>query len=100
MADLNDALACIGKLVVFDPDKALVGPAADSGLWLLLAVYSIATAGAVLISRGAPVCRVAQQLGRAPMLLGFCWGGAVGLLVLSVVMAPRGEISPFIYFRF
>ena len=100
LTDLRDALACIGKLVVFDLDKPLAGAAADSGLWLLLAAYALATAGAMVVSRGAPVCRAAQQLKRAPMLLGFCWGGAVGLLVLAAALAPHGESSPFIYFRF
>jgi hypothetical protein len=55
-------LLAMRKLAVFDPDKALAGGAADFKLWLLLAAYAIATAAAVVISRGAPVSSVGQQL--------------------------------------
>jgi hypothetical protein len=100
LTDFDDALACVRKLAVFDPDKALAGGAADFKLWLLLAAYAIATAAAVVISRGAPVSSVGQQLRSLPMLRGFYWGIAFGMLVLALTLAPGSQNSPFIYFRF
>ena len=100
LTDFDDALACVRKLAVFEPDKALAGGAADLKLWLLLAAYAIATAAAVVISRGAPVSSVGQQLRSLPMLRGFYWGIAFGMLVLALTLAPGGQNSPFIYFRF
>jgi alginate O-acetyltransferase complex protein AlgI len=94
LTDFDDALACVRKLAVFDPDKALAGGAADFKLWLLLAAYAIATAAAVVISRGAPVSSVGQQLRSLPMLRGFYWGIAFGMLVLALTLAPGSQTHP------
>jgi alginate O-acetyltransferase complex protein AlgI len=100
LTNFDDALVCVQKLVVFDIDKAVAGGAADRGLWLLLAAYAIATAVAMLVSRGASVSAVGRQLAGAPTLHGFCWGIALGMLVLALTLAPSGQNLPFIYFRF
>jgi D-alanyl-lipoteichoic acid acyltransferase DltB (MBOAT superfamily) len=100
LTEISDALVCVRKLIVFDADKALVGPIADPGLWSLLGAYGVAAAAAMIISGGAPLALIGRRIEKAPMLRGFCWGGVVGLGALALSLAPGGRSPPFIYFQF
>jgi alginate O-acetyltransferase complex protein AlgI len=100
LTNFDEALACIKKLVVFEPARAFAGGDAEFGTWFLLAAYGIATVGAVLLGRGAPLASIEQRLGNRPVSIGFCWGIVCGMLVLALTLAPGRQTSPFIYFRF
>jgi hypothetical protein len=100
LTNLTDSLASLRKWIVFDADKAFAGGSDDLSLWLLLAAYGLATLAAVLLTRGAPLPEAIQHLIKAPVTTGVVWGGAAGIFVLALLLAPGGDVPPFIYFQF
>jgi D-alanyl-lipoteichoic acid acyltransferase DltB (MBOAT superfamily) len=100
LTQLSDSLACVRKWVDFDLDKAFAGGTADPALWLLLAGYGVATFAARLLTRAAPLPEVAAQMDVRPFASGVLWGGSLGLLALALLLAPGGQVQPFIYFQF
>ena len=96
----SESVECLRKVVSFDPAKAFVGSAADPSVWLLLAVYGIGVFCFARLRRGAAVPEFFASLRHRPFTGGLIAGGAVGLLLVSVLLARTGEKMPFIYFQF
>lgn len=93
---LSQSLTCVSKWFVFDPEKLLVGGAADGSLWLLLAAYGVGV-GLVRAWRAA---LPRPRMDWSPWTQGVAWGACAALLMLAVVLSPGGEKPPFIYFQF
>jgi hypothetical protein len=91
---LSQSLVCVSKWFVFEPEKWLVGGAADLSLWLMLAGYG--TGVGLVYAWNA----VQPRWQWSPWAQGAAWGGCAGLLVLAAVLSPGGEKPPFIYFQF
>ncbi len=100
LTDIRDSLNCVGKWFQFDLDKAFVGASADPALWLLLALYGLATLISVLLVRWANLESAAGRLVAQPFARGLSWGIAASIIVAAVLMSPGGERPPFIYFQF
>jgi alginate O-acetyltransferase complex protein AlgI len=100
LTQLPDSLTCVRKLFDFDLDKAFVGGSADASLWLLLALYAAAALAASIQTRGAELPTVAARMVDRPLTSGALWGGSLGLLMLALLLAPGGQVQPFIYFQF
>ncbi|MCS6849754.1 MAG: MBOAT family protein [Gemmataceae bacterium] len=96
---LTDALTCVAKWFVFDADKMLVGGAADASLWVLLGSYALAAALAGPWAGRLAAAVAASQL-RSALVRGSAWGFNVGLVLLTLLLAPVGQRPPFIYFQF
>ena len=100
LTNFGESWACLRKVVSFDPAKALVGGAGDASLWLLLIAYAIGSLGFAALRRGKSLPDFFAGLRGRPFLHGLIGGGAVGLLVVSLLLARTGEKAPFIYFQF
>jgi alginate O-acetyltransferase complex protein AlgI len=100
LTHLPDSLTCVWKLFAFDLDKAFLGGSADVSLWLLLALYAGAALAVSIQTRGAELPTVAARMVKQPAMSGVLWGGSLGLLMLALLLAPGGEVQPFIYFQF
>lgn len=96
LTELPKSLACVRKWFFFDPEKMLVGGAADLSLWLLLLGYG---AGWLLV-RSWPAATSLPKLEWSPWTRGLAWGSCAGLLVLAAILSPGGEKPAFIYFQF
>ena len=97
---LSESLEALRKVVQFDPAKAFVGGSADLSVWLMLAVYAISVLCFARLRRGASVPEFFAALHTRPFTRGLIAGGAIGLLVVSILLARTGEKMPFIYFQF
>jgi hypothetical protein len=82
------------------PGKRLSGGSADLSVWLLLAVYAISVLSFAGLRRCASVAEFFTALHTRPFTRGLIAGGAIGLLVVSILLARTGEKMPFIYFQF
>jgi len=100
LTNLPDSLACIGKWIDFDLDKAFAGGTADPALWLLLAGYGGAAFAARLLTRGATLPDIIAHVRIFPFASGALWGASLGMMALALLLAPGGQIQPFIYFQF
>src|SRR5262249_9009550 len=100
LTNLTDSLACMRKFLVFDRDNALAGGSGDLTLWLLIAGYGLLAFAIRGAARGAPVADVVARMNLQPASRGVVWGGAVGLLVIALLLAPGAQVQPFIYFQF
>jgi len=96
--ELRASCACVQKSFAFD--RAFLGGSADVSLWALLAMYGIATAIALAITRGIPIAKVSRFLATRPLRYGLCWGVAIGMAAIAVLIAPGGKHPAFIYFQF
>jgi D-alanyl-lipoteichoic acid acyltransferase DltB (MBOAT superfamily) len=100
LTDIDESLACVRKCIVFDRSKCLVGGAADPSLWSLVISYGL------LVLAASQGHRLFERVGRdlqtawSPLVHGMAWGGGATMLLLSVLLAPRGEAAQFIYFQF
>jgi alginate O-acetyltransferase complex protein AlgI len=100
LTHLPESWECLRKVVWFDPNRAWFGGSADASIWLLLIMYA---AGALSFAgfRGeAPLPEFFRTLRFRPFTQGLIIGGAIGLLMLSIMLARTGERTPFIYFQF
>jgi D-alanyl-lipoteichoic acid acyltransferase DltB (MBOAT superfamily) len=95
---IGDSLACLRKWV--DWDRAFAGGSADPALWVMLALYGAATLAAVAATGGRPLEQTIAGISTRPLRNGALWGGAVGLFLLALLLAPGGTSQPFIYFQF
>ncbi len=100
LTKLPESLACLRKWFEFDLDKAFAGAAADPALWLLLAGYGVATFTARLLTRAAPLPEIAARMNVPSFNSGVFWGGSTAMLLLALLLAPGGQVQPFIYFQF
>jgi D-alanyl-lipoteichoic acid acyltransferase DltB (MBOAT superfamily) len=100
LTNLSDSLACVRKWFVFDPGLAFAGGSAEMALWLLLATYGLASLAVHGLTRGAPTPIAIARLIEHPMTGGMVWGGAAGVLIVALLLAPGGDAPPFIYFQF
>jgi alginate O-acetyltransferase complex protein AlgI len=100
LTHLSESWACLCKVVHFDPGKAFAGGAADLSVWLLLAVYGVSVLCFAGLRGGISAPAFFAALRARPFTRGLIAGSAVGLLVVSVLLARTGEKMPFIYFQF
>ena len=100
LTHLSESWECLRKVVSFDSGKTLVGGADDVSLWLLLIAYGIGALCFAALRRGKSLPDFFAGLRGRPFLHGLIGGGAVGLLVVSLLLARTGEKAPFIYFQF
>ena len=100
LTHLSESWECLRKVVSFDSGKTLVGGAGDVSLWLLLIAYGIGALCFAALRRGKSLPDFFAGLRGRPFLHGLIGGGAVGLLVVSLLLARTGEKAPFIYFQF
>jgi len=96
----SESCECLRKVLCFDSGKVFVGGAADLSVWLLLGVYGIGVLVFARLRRGASVPEFFAALHTRPFTRGLIAGGAIGLLVVSILLARTGEKMPFIYFQF
>ena len=100
ISDFSAALACVRAIFVFDPALVLVGGSADPSVWLLVAAYG---AAALLLRHGFMISSPEKVAAFAPAIgfrSGLLWGGSLGLGLLAWLLAPSGDVPPFIYFQF
>jgi D-alanyl-lipoteichoic acid acyltransferase DltB (MBOAT superfamily) len=95
LTEFGAALTCVQKWLWFDPDKLLVGQAADASLLVLLAAYGLF----VWLAHLAKARRF-DASALEPVRGGFTWGVSAALLLLALLLAPSGEAPAFIYFQF
>ena len=100
LTTFGNGLICLRKSFVFDLDKLYGGSIADTSLWLLLATYTLTIVGGAILTRGRPLAAVVDRVSGNPFARGMFWGSALGLLVMSVFLARRSDVTPFIYFQF
>ncbi len=100
LTELSDSLVCVRKLLAFDLDKAFVQGSADVSLWLLLALYGAAAFVVSTQTRSTELPAVVAHMMKRPLTAGVLWGGSLGLLILALLLAPGGQVQPFIYFQF
>ena len=95
------ALACLKGVFMFDAEHALAGGSASLAVWLLIAAYAIAAVlPASRHDATGPEKLAARAGGPIGCRTGLYWGGAAGLGILAWLLAPGGEVPPFIYFQF
>jgi D-alanyl-lipoteichoic acid acyltransferase DltB (MBOAT superfamily) len=97
---LPESWACLQKTARFDSAKAFVGGAADPSVWLLLGAYAIGVLGFGRLRRGKSLPEFFASLRQQPLAQGMIIGGALGLLIISILLARGGQTTPFIYFQF
>jgi hypothetical protein len=78
----------------------LVGGAADSALWLLLATYGLLSMSIHYGHRRMQCWSTAVRPLLAPFLRGVQWGTVSSMFLLSFVLSRGGDAAPFIYFQF
>jgi alginate O-acetyltransferase complex protein AlgI len=95
------AVACLKAVVRFEPAHAFAGGSANLAVWLLVGIYAAVAFSLryVLVATG-PEKLAARAAGPIGFRTGLYWGGAAGLGVLAWLLAPSGEVPPFIYFQF
>jgi D-alanyl-lipoteichoic acid acyltransferase DltB (MBOAT superfamily) len=96
----QDSLTCVRKLFAFDPDKMFAGGTADLSLWTLLALYGVAVFAVRALTRFAELPAAAARMDGEPFTRGMLWGCSFGVMALALLLAPRGQVQPFIYFQF
>ena len=77
-----------------------VGGTADLSLWTLLALYALAVLIVRALTRGDELPTAVARMNAQPFASGILWGGSFGVLALALLLAPRGQVQPFIYFQF
>ncbi len=97
---LGESLTCVRKLATFEHGKMFVGGAADVSLWLLLSIYAVAVVAVSVSVKGRPLEPTLQGMAAKPFAKGLVLGCALGLFVISLLLARSGEKAPFIYFQF
>lgn len=98
--EFADALICLRSTVIFDRAQLFAGGSGHVDVWLLLAVYGVASA-VVQANGGKWSLKVLQQSASAiSFKSGILWGGSLGLLLLAWLAAPTQSAQPFIYFQF
>ena len=95
----HDSLEGVRKAFAFDLDKMFVGGTADLSLWTLLALYAVAVFAVRALTRGAEL-PPGRAHGRSAIRTRDAVGRLVGVLALALLLAPRGQVQPFIYFQF
>lgn len=98
LTDIQDSFVCVAKWFVFD--RAFAGGSADPALWTLIGMYCLAATLAALAAGRLPLPAFARTLSDRPMTHGLSWGAAGAMLCLALLLAPRGQAAPFIYFQF
>jgi alginate O-acetyltransferase complex protein AlgI len=96
----HDSLEGVRKAFAFDLDKMFVGGTADLSLWTLLALYAVAVFAVRALTRGDALPTAVARMDGQPFARGMLWGGSFGVLALALLLAPRGQAQPFIYFQF
>ncbi len=97
---LGESLTCVRKLASFEPGKMFVGGAADVSLWLLLSIYAVAVIAISIFTKGKSLEHALEGMASKPFAKGLVLGSALGLFVVSLLLAITGEKAPFIYFQF
>lgn len=100
LTNWHESWACLGKVVAFDSDRVLSAVTSNASLWLLLGTYALGAICFAILRRGASVLEFFVTLRGRPFASGVIGGGAIGLLVISLLLARTGEKAPFIYFQF
>ena len=100
LTKLSESLECLRKAVAFDPAKMLVGGSDDRGVWMMLAIYGIATGLGLLATRRMSLPTFVDQLAARHFTRGAAWGISLSLILAALALAHKGRSVPFIYFQF
>ncbi len=98
LTDIRESFVCVTKWFVFD--RAFAGGSADPALWTLILAYCLTAAVVAFAAGRLSLPAFARTLSYRPLTHGLSWGAAGAMLCLALLLAPRGQATPFIYFQF